>query len=157
VNIQHLDFYIQLIITDFNSIESINWSLHFADKIMIHFKHEMDIIKIIETFQKNPLLKTINGHPIHLETVSLTKQIAVLIKEEEGAVYNSQKYEPKSIPATRDLLELYFSNKRRSNGGHVESVNRINSKYWLISMREHQTAKNIAESMHIIDEKPTKV
>jgi hypothetical protein len=170
VNVQHLDFYIQLI-TDDKAIESINWSLEYPGKIIINFKREMDIDKIFETFHNNKKFQTINGRPIDLETVNMTKTIVVLINEyrNEEKPWNhvglnplddeeeSDKYEPRSIPATRDLLELYFSNKKKSGGGEVEKVDRKNSRYWLVSMVDMRVVKEIAKREHIIDEKPIKV
>ena len=61
------------------------------------------------------------------------------------------------IPATRDLLDLYFSNKQRSGGGEVESIERRTSRYWLVVMKDQRSVSNILARKHIIDEKPIRV
>ena len=60
VNIQHLEFYINLLANK-NDIKEINWSLDFKGKILIEFKKEVDIAKILDDFNSNGL-NNINGN-----------------------------------------------------------------------------------------------
>ena len=80
VNIQQLDFYIQLITQQNRAdINEINWSLEKKGKLIIDFKTEIDINKILAEFN-NSNLNNINGKPIQIETVNKTKTLVVLVK-----------------------------------------------------------------------------
>ena len=59
VNIQHLELYINLL-SNKNEIKEINWSLDFKGKVLIEFKKEVDINKILDDFNSNGL-NNING------------------------------------------------------------------------------------------------
>ncbi len=115
-------------------------------------------------FNQNELANNINGRPVQLETVNATRTLVVLVKDLKSkkpqtkldSPSDVEEYKPESIPATRDLLELYFSNKSRSGGGDVESIERKSSRYWLIHMKDHRYVKDILARKHIVDEKPIK-
>jgi hypothetical protein len=167
VNMQQLDFYIQLL-TNKAEINEINWSLENKGKILIDFKKEMDISKILYEFNNN-FLNNLNGKQIQIETVNVTRTLVVLVKDakvnnkdkssklDSLEDYDEELYRPEFIPATRDLLELYFVNRQRSGGGDVESIERRSSRYWLIVMKDQRAVREIASRKHIIDEKPIKV
>jgi hypothetical protein len=162
INIQQLEFYIKLV-TNKLEIDDINWSLDFKGKIMIDFKKEIDIGKILHEFNNNSL-NNLNGKAIQLETLQTTRTLVVLVKDVKSKrpefkleTEKDEDYKPETIPATRDLLDLYFSNKQRSGGGEVESIERKSSRYWLVVMKDQRSVKNILSRKHIIDEKPIKM
>lgn len=166
ISLQQLDFYIQLV-TCKGEINEINWSLEHKGKLIIDFKKEMDIARILAEF-KDHQLNNLNGKPIQLETVNVTRTLVVLVKDlkPRKSVMNLSKldskideeeYRPEMIPATRDLLDLYFANKQRSGGGEVESIERKSSRYWLVVMKDQRSIKEILSRKHVIDEKPIKV
>lgn len=165
INIQQLEFYIQLL-TNKQEIEEINWSLENKGKLLIDFKKEIDIGKVLHEFNNVVApLNNLNGQPLQLETLSATRTLVVLVKgvvvptnkfESLGAD-TSDEYKPEQIPATRDLIDLYFSSKQRSGGGEVESIERKSSRYWLVVMRDQRAVKNILSRKHIVDEKPIKI
>jgi hypothetical protein len=70
---------------------------------------------------------------------------------------DEEEYHPEMIPATRDLLDLYFVNKIRSGGGELEKIERKSSRYWLVVMKDQRSIKEILSRKHVIDEKPIKV
>jgi hypothetical protein len=169
VSIQQIDFLVKLI-TGKNEINEINWSLEHKGKILIDFKREVDVHRLIEDFQLSPALSNLNGKAVQLETVQVTRTIVVLVKDFKLAkkpttpqmakldsVNDEEEYKPESIPASRDLLDLYFINKQRSGGGEVESIERKSSRYWLVIMKDHRCLKDILSRRHVIDEKPIKV
>jgi hypothetical protein len=60
INIQHLELYINLL-SNKNEIKEINWSLDFKGKILIEFKKEIDINKILDEFNSKGL-NNLNGN-----------------------------------------------------------------------------------------------
>ena len=60
INIQHLELYINLL-SNKNEIKEINWSLDFKGKILIEFKKETDINKILDEFNSKGL-NNLNGN-----------------------------------------------------------------------------------------------
>jgi hypothetical protein len=164
VNIQQLEFAIQLI-THRSDIHEINWSMDQKGKLLIDFKKDVDIEKMIYDFEQSPWLKNLNGKQISIEPVNITKTIVVLVKDIKlkrainklDSAHEEEDYKPEAIPATRDLLDLYFSNKQRSGGGVVESIERKSARYWLVRMRDYRCIRDILSRKHIIDEKPIKV
>jgi hypothetical protein len=172
INIQQLDFYIQLI-TASNKIEinEIYWSLEKKGKLIIGFKKEIDITKILYEFNNN-CLNNLNGKPIHLETVNKTKSLVVLVKNSKSFISNihskrlisyknefseEDEYNPELIPITKDLINLYFLNKQQSGGGEIESIERKTSRHWIISVKDYRAIKDILSRNHIIDEKPIQI
>jgi hypothetical protein len=162
ISLQQLDFYIQLI-THRAEINEINWSLEHKGKLIIDFKKEMDINHILDEFQQQTF-NNLNGKSIQLETVNVTRTLVVLVKDIRSRYSivsrldtDAEDYRPEMIPATRDLLELYFVNKLRSGGGEVESIERKSSRYWLIVMKDQRSIKDILSRRHVIDEKPIKL
>ena len=161
--IQQLDFLIQLL-TGRAEISEINWSLDFRGKLLIDFKQEIDMPRLQHEFNSN-LINNLNGKKLQLETVNLTRTIVVLVKDLRPKKQpmtldlepDQDEYKPETIPATRDLLDLYFSNRLRSGGGDVESIHRKSSRYWLIVMKELQSIKEILSRKHVVDEKQIKV
>lgn len=136
VTIQQIDFYIRLL-THAQEINEINWSLEHKGRLLIDFKKEVDILKIIEEFHSNPALSNLNGKPIEVETVNVTRTLVILVKDfrpkkpaalKLDSPHDVEEYKPETIPATRDLLELYFVNRQRSGGGEVESIERKSSR-----------------------------
>lgn len=163
INIQHLEFYINLI-TARSEIKEINWSLEHKGKILIEFTKEIDINRVLSEFQSTNFLNNLNSKPIQIETVNLTRTLVVLIKDvkikKKTPKLDSNEdedYQPEMIPATTDLLDLYFVNKQRSGGGEVESIERKSARYWLVTMKDQRVIKEILSRKHIIDEKPIKV
>ena len=162
-NIQQIEFLIQLI-TNKQEINEINWSLENKGKLLIDFKKEVDISRVLHEFNQNSL-NNLNGKPVQLETVNATRTLVVLVKDSKqrraAAKLDSpnadEEYNPESIPATRDLLELYFVNKARSGGGEIESIERKSARYWLVVMRDHRVIKEILARKHVVDEKPIRV
>jgi hypothetical protein len=73
INIQHLELYINLL-SNKNEIKEINWSLDFKGKILIEFKKETDINKILDEFNSKGL-NNLNGN----ETFSLLIFIAEIL------------------------------------------------------------------------------
>ena len=67
------------------------------------------------------------------------------------------EYNPESIPATKDLIDLYFLNKSRSGGGEIDSIERKTSRYWLVKVKDYRVMKDILARDHIVDEKPIKM
>lgn len=136
VSIQQLDFYVKLL-TSRQEINEINWSLEHKGKILIDFKKEVDISKIIDDFHGCAELANLNGKPIQVETVNVTRTLVILVKDFKvkkstlklDSANDEEEYKPETIPATRDLLDLYFINKQRSGGGEVESIERKSSRY----------------------------
>ena len=136
VNIQQIDYYIKLL-THNQDINEINWSLEHKGRLLIDFKKEVDIVKIIEEFHNNPSLSNLNGKQILVETVNVTRTLVVLVKDfrpkklavKLDSANDIEEYKPETIPATRDLLELYFVNRQRSGGGEVESIERKSARY----------------------------
>lgn len=166
ISLQQLDFYIQLI-TSRGEINEINWSLEHKGKLIIDFKKEVDITRILQEYKEHQM-NNLNGKPIQLETVNVTRTLVVLVKDlkPKKSALNSSKldskndeeeYRPEMIPATRDLLDLYFANKFRSGGAEVESIERKSARYWLVVMKDQRSIKEILQRKHIIDEKPIKV
>ena len=102
---------------------------------------------------------------MQLETVNLTRTLVVLVKDSKAKRTlgklemgnDDEEYKPETIPATTDLLDLYFVNKQRSGGGEVESIERKSSRYWIVTMKEQQVIKEILTKKHMIDEKPIKI
>lgn len=135
VNIQQIDYYIKLL-THNQDINEINWSLEHKGRLLIDFKKEVDIVKIIEEFHNNPSLSNLNGKPILVETVNVTRTLVVLVKDfrpkklavKLDSANDIEEYKPETIPATKDLLELYFVNRQRSGGGEVESIERKSAR-----------------------------
>ena len=79
INIQQLDFYVQLICHNNRAdINEINWSLEKKGKLLIDFKREIDINKLLTEFN-NSQLNNLNGKPIQVETVNKTKTLVVLV------------------------------------------------------------------------------
>jgi len=167
ISLQQLDFYIQLI-TNRGDINEINWSLEHKSKLIIDFKKEMDINRILQEYKENNL-NNLNGKPVQIETVNVTRTFVVLVKglkSNHKSIANltkldskqdEEEYHPEMIPATRDLLDLYFVNKIRSGGGEVEKIERKSSRYWLVVMKDQRSIKEILSRKHVIDEKPIKV
>lgn len=163
VNIQHLDMFVQLV-TGRHEVNEINWSLDQRGKILIDFKKEIDVNKILYEFNNNSL-NNLNGRPVQIETVNLTRTIVVLVKGQKvkriisklGSSRDDEEYIPENIPATRDLLDLYFVNKQRSGGGEVELVERKTSRHWLVVLKDQRIVRDILSRKHIVDEKPIKV
>jgi hypothetical protein len=167
ISLQQLDFYIQLI-TNRGDINEINWSLEHKGKLIIDFKKEMDINRILQEYKENNL-NNLNGKPVQIETVNVTRTFVVLVKglkSNHKSIANltkldskqdEEEYHPEMIPATRDLLDLYFVNKIRSGGGEVEKIERKSSRYWLVVMKDQRSIKEILSRKHVIDEKPIKV
>jgi hypothetical protein len=77
----------------------------------------------------------------------------VATKEQE----QNDVYVPESIPATKDLINLYFLNKQRSGGGEIESIERKTSRYWLVVVKDYRIMKDILARKHMVDEKPIKM
>lgn len=135
VNIQQIDYYIKLL-THNQDINEINWSLEHKGRLLIDFKKEVDIVKIIEEFHNNPSLSNLNGKQILVETVNVTRTLVVLVKDfrpkklavKLDSANDIEEYKPETIPATKDLLELYFVNRQRSGGGEVESIERKSAR-----------------------------
>lgn len=127
---------------------------------MIEFKKEVDINKILSEFN-NTTFNNINSKPIQIETVSKTKTLAVLVKgaKQRSLRFNTEndEYDPESIPATKDLISLYFLNKQRSGGGEIESIERKTSRYWLVVVKNFRVMKDILSKKHTVDEKPMKI
>jgi len=104
---------------------------------------------------------------LQIEQVSFTRTIVVLIKDSkvkrpapsknEFGKDHDEEYRPEYIPATTDLLDLYFVNKQRSGGTGVESIERKSSRYWLVTLKDQSNIKEILGRKHIIDEKPIKI
>ncbi|RNA15344.1 poly [ADP-ribose] polymerase 14-like [Brachionus plicatilis] len=162
INIQQLDFFIQ-ILCNRQEINSIHWSLENKSKLLIDFKKEIDINKVLTEFNSNNF-NNLNSKPIQIETVNLTRTLVVLVKDTKPKLslkLDSQneddEYKPQTIPATRDLLDLYFSNRQRSGGSDIESIERKSSRYWIIEMREQRVVQNILSRKHNVDDKPIKV
>lgn len=166
VNIQQIDFLIQLI-TNRTEINEINWSLEHKGKLLIDFRKEIDINRILYEFNQNGY-NNLNGKPIQLETLTQTRTLVVLVKENKTRKRRSAKdklqsgneeddYDPESIPATKDLLELYFVNKSRSGGGEIELIERKSSRHWLLLMRDQRAVKDILSRKHTVDEKAIRV
>lgn len=135
VSIQQIDFYVKLL-THNQEINEINWSLDHKGKLLIDFKKESDILKIIEEFHSNPALSNLNGKAVQVETVNVTRTLVVLVKDfrpkkqtlKLDSPNDIEEYKPEAIPATRDLLDLYFVNRQRSGGGEVESIERKSAR-----------------------------
>lgn len=137
VNIQQIDFYVRLL-THNQDINEINWSLDHKGKLLIDFKKEVDILKIIEEFHSNPVLSNLNGKAIQVETVNVTRTLVILVKDfrpkktpalKLDSPNDIEDYKPEMIPATRDLLELYFVNRQRSGGGEIEMIERKSARF----------------------------
>lgn len=162
VSIQQLDFYIQLICHQNRAdINEINWGLEKKNKLIIDFKREVDINRILTEFN-NSNLNNLNGKPIQIETVNKTKTLVVLIKgnkmgKKKQLDQDGDDYVPQSIPATKDLIDLYFLNKQRSGGGEIESIERKTSRYWLVKVKDYRVMKDILARKHMVDEKPLKI
>ena len=165
INIQQLDFYIQLITVSYKcDINDIHWSLEKKGKLLIDFKKEIDMAKVLNEFN-NSGLNNLNGKPIQLETVNKTKTLVVLILDHKGVSRTRQhmkgldweEYTPELIPATKDLINLYFMNKQRSGGGDIESIERKSSKYWLVNVKDFRIMKDILARKHVVDEKPLRM
>lgn len=135
VTIQQIDFYVRLL-TQNQEINEINWSLEHKGRLLIDFKKEVDILKIIEEFHTNPALSNLNGKAVQVETVNVTRTLVILVKDfrqkKQALKLDSpndfEEYKPETIPATRDLLELYFVNRQRSGGGEIESIERKSAR-----------------------------
>lgn len=161
INIQQLDFYVQ-ILCNRQEINSIHWSLENKGKLLIDFKKEIDINKVLTEFNTNNF-NNLNSKQIEIETVNVTRTIVVLVKDIKPKLslkldsHEDDDYKPETIPATRDLLDLYFNNKQRSGGGEIESIERKSSRYWIITMKEHRLVKDILSRKHTLDDKPIKV
>lgn len=162
INIQQLELYIK-VLCNRHDINSINWSLENNGKILIEFKKEIDINKVLTEFNTNNM-NHLNSMPIQIETVNLTRSFVALVKDLKPKLslkLDSQneddEYKPETIPATRDLLDLYFSNSQRSGGGEIESIERKSSRYWIITMKEQRIVKDILSKTHSLDDKPIKV
>ena len=127
---------------------------------MIEFKKEVDINKILSEFN-NSILNNINGKSIQIETVNKTKTLVVLVKGSKQRALklnvDNDDYDPESIPATKDLINLYFLNKNRSGGGEIESIERKTSRYWLVVVKDFRVMKDILARKHTVDEKPMKI
>jgi len=157
ISLQQLDFYIQLI-TNRGDINEINWSLEHKGKLIIDFKKEMDINRILQEYKENNL-NNLNGKPVQIETVNVTRTFVVLVKglkSNHKSIANltkldskqdEEEYHPEMIPATRDLLDLYFVNKIRSGGGEVEKIERKSSRYWLVVMKDQRSIKEILSNI----------
>jgi len=80
INIQQLDLFIQMLCgvhkTDINEI---NWSLEKRGKLIIDFRREVDINRVLSDFNNNASLTTLNGRPVQLETVNKTRTLVVLV------------------------------------------------------------------------------
>lgn len=160
VTIQQLEFLVQLV-TNKSDIYEINWSLDIKGKLLIDFNREMDINRILKEFSNNTL-NNVNGKPIILEAVNVTKTLVVLVKDyrqsrPKASLRDEDEYKPEYIPATRDLLDLYFANKQRSGGGEVETIERKSSRHWLVVMKDQRSVKEILSKKHVVDEKNIKV
>lgn len=162
INIQQLELYIKLL-SDRQEISSINWSLEKKGKLLVEFKKEIDINKVLNEFNSNNM-NNLNSKPIQIETVNLTRSLVVLVKDFKPKLslkLDSQnednEYKPETIPATKDLLDLFFSNRQRSGGGEIETIERISSRFWIITMKEQRAVKDIISRKHMVDDKPIKV
>jgi hypothetical protein len=161
------------LITNKQEINEINWSLEYKGKLLIDFRKEIDISRILHEFSQNSF-NNINGVPVQLETVNSTRTLVVLVKDVRrnqrrsnpashqktgrlSSELDEDEYLPENIPATRDLLELYFANKSRSGGGEIESIERKSARYWLVVMRDQRSLRDILTRKHIVDEKPIRV
>ncbi|CAF0758942.1 unnamed protein product [Brachionus calyciflorus] len=160
VSIQQLDFYIQLLCNR-QEINEINWSLENKGKLLIDFKKEIDINKVLSEFTN---FNNLNGKLAQIETVNETRTLVVLVKDFKDQKktlkidsINDDEYKPETIPATRDLLDLYFTNKTRSGGGEIESIERRSSRYWIVIMKDQRSVKEILSRKHNVDGKPIKV
>ena len=166
INIQQLDFFIQLL-TNKSEVQSVSWSFEMKGKILVEFAKEIDLKKILHEYHKSNM-NNLNGKLIQIEPVNSTRTLIVVIKELKNLKEPSLKLEPQSpnfedeneiskIPATRDLLELYFVNKQRSGGGEIEVIERRSARYWLIKMKDQRVFKEILTRKHIVDFKEIKV
>ena len=162
VAIQHLDFLIKLI-TDKQEIYKITWSLECKDKLLIDFKQEIDTDKVFSRFNQ---FNNLNTREIKIEKVSKTKKLYILVKNQpfnnqtkklnQSGLFDSSEdaYCPENIPVTKDLLELYFTNKYRSGSNGYHKIDRISSKHWIVEIKDYETIANILTREHVLDKKP---
>jgi hypothetical protein len=166
INIQQLDFFIQLL-TNKSEVQNVSWSFEMKGKLLVEFEREIDLKKILHEYHKSSM-NNLNGKLVQIEPVNTTRTLIVVIKELKNFKESSLKLEPLSpnvedeneiskIPATRDLLELYFVNKQRSGGGEIEVIERRSARYWLIKMKDQRVFKEILSRKHIVDFKEIKV
>jgi hypothetical protein len=149
VNVQQLELFVQLLCGVHRAdINEVNWSLEKRGKLIIDFRREVDIGRLLSEFNNNAGLATLNGRPVQLETVNKTRTLVVLVKgskkkkETVGGNGGVEEYEPESIPATRDLIDLYLMNKQRSGGGgEIESIERRSARYWLVRLKDQRVMK----------------
>ena len=167
INIQQLDFFIQLL-TNKAEVQNVSWSFEMKGKLLIEFKKEIDLKKILQEYHRS-FMNNLNGKQVQIEPVNLTRTLIVVIKElknlKEPSIRSNEPPQPNiedeneisKIPATRDLLELYFVNKQRSGGGEIEVIERRSARYWLIKMKDQRVFKEILSRKHSVDFKEIKV
>jgi hypothetical protein len=167
INIQQLDFFIQLL-TSKAEVQQVSWSFEFKGKLLIEFKKEIDLKKILQEYHKSSF-NNLNGKQVQIEPVNMTRTLIIVIKELNNIKEQSLRLveqqlnsgedgnEISKIPATRDLLELYFVNKQRSGGGEIEFIERRSARYWLIKMKDQRVFKEILSRKHVVDFKEIKV
>ena len=81
VNIQQLDLFVQLLCGVHRAdINEVNWSLEKRGKLIIDFRREVDINRLLSEFNNNAGLASLNGRAVQLETVNKTRTLGVLVK-----------------------------------------------------------------------------
>lgn len=166
INSQQLDFYLSLL-TNRAEIHQVFWSYEFKGKLLVEFKRDIDLKSVFTEFNKNQL-NNLNGRQLQLETVNQSKTIILLLNELpnkdwsfsasnlEISRINMDEGDIAKIPATRDLLVLYFVNSQRSGGGEIEFIERKSNKYWIIKMKDIRVVKEILSRKHFVDYKQIK-
>lgn len=153
--IQQIDYLIRLV-TDRQEISKIDWSFSFKNRILISFRKEINLEKTFELYKRQ--FNNLNGKKISLETVNKTNKLIILVKKSDQKLsLNSEdndKYSPETIPVTKDLLELYFTNKLRSGSNGYTSIERISSHYWMIEITNTESIESILSREHMLDCKP---
>lgn len=171
INIQQLEYFIQLLSNKIE-IKQVSWSFEYKGKLLVEFKREIDLKKVLQEYHKN-VYNNLNGKPVQIEPVNLTRALLIIIKEDPAAIsasklalnkhesINTSKIENEDeiakIPATRDLLSLYFVNKQRSGGGDIEFIERRSQNCWLVKMRDQRVIKELLSRKHSVDFKEIKV
>jgi hypothetical protein len=170
VNIQQLEFYIKLL-TNKADISQISWSYEHKGKLLVEFKHDVDMNRIYHEYNSNSF-NNLNGKPVEIETVNITRTLILIIRELATGYHQNKSEgvtsEPDDdndgvdsaiarIPVTKDLLELYFVNKKRSGGGDIEFIERKSAHYWLVCMKDQRSIKELIARKHHVDYKQIKV
>jgi hypothetical protein len=158
MNVQQLEFLILLLVQKQSDILKVNWSLDHKDKLLVSFKQEIDQSNFKTLFNK------LNRFNYELENVHKTTNLLVLVKsvgnrteKRKMSLFDDvadDAYCPEKIPVTRDLLELYFSNKIRSGSSGLKAIERISNFVWIVKLDDHATMLEILNREHKIDAKP---